>query len=86
MALQKEITLASGIVCPAAYSRISSITHTHTEVIVNVQTWADAAARTDLKQVIADRPYSLPWSDGVSLTSAYTALKETPDFVGAFDV
>lgn len=86
MALQHSITLESGISCPAAYTRIQSIQHTHFETVVLVQTWADGAARLAEKPVISTQSYSIPWSEQVCLPTVYAALKLMPEFVSALDV
>lgn len=86
MALQHPLSLPAGIELQAAYTRISSIQHGHTETIVSVQTYADAAARAAGKPTVSTASYSIPWNDEVSLTSAYTALKTFPEFTAALDV
>lgn len=86
MALQHTFEMAEGISLPAAYARISSIAHNHAETVVSVQVWASAAARQADLPTIWSQSFSLPWTDGVSLTSAYVALKQVPMFSAALDV
>lgn len=86
MALQHSLSLPAGIELQAAYTRIGDIRHTHLETLVSIQTWADVAARLAEKPPVAQQTYSIEWHDEVSLTSAYTALKEIDDFANALDV
>ena len=86
MALQYSLTLDSGISLPSSYARISGIRHTHNETTVDVQSFATAQARLDLKPTVTSNSYSIPWADSVSLTDAYTALKSFPEFSTATDV
>jgi hypothetical protein len=86
MALQHAHATEHGYTFNSAYSRISAIHHSHTQTVVFVETWADAAARTALARPLETRQFDIPWADGVSLTSAYTALKALPEFTGAMDV
>ena len=86
MALSLSVSLDSGITAAEAYARISSIQHTHAETSVSVQIWATAAARQSNLQTIKELSFSLPWTDGVSLSGAYTALKNEDFFTGAIDV
>jgi hypothetical protein len=86
MALQHSLSLPSGIELQAAYTRISEIRHMHGETVVSVQTWASAAARQSDLAPVASQAYSIPWADEVSLTSAYTALKQEAPFTNALDV
>lgn len=67
MALQLSISLESGITCPEAYARISSITHGHSELTVHVETWASAQSRTDLKPIVRSQSYMLPFTETSSL-------------------
>jgi hypothetical protein len=86
MALQHELSLDTGAVFPAAYARISNVTHTHNEFVAHVQWWVDAAARTELKPTVKSHSFSLPWQTTISLTDAYELLKDEPFFAGALDV
>lgn len=86
MALQHSLSLPTGIDLIAAYTRISSIRHTHLETLVSVETWANQEARQNGLSLIRQQSYSIPWLDEVSLTSAYEALKTLEDFTGAVDV
>lgn len=85
MALQFSRTLSSGITLPTAYARISSIMLSHSEVVVQVEVFADAQARLDLKPIAESISFSIPWTDSISLTNTYIALKEQDYFIGAED-
>lgn len=86
MALQLNITHASGITCPEAYARISNISYNHTELIASVQIFANAAARASMLPTITDQSFSLPWSDSISIAGVYNLLKNEELFTEAVDV
>ena len=86
MALQLVLSLDAGIELPEAYARISAINHTHSELVVHVQTWANQAAREALKPTVASQSFSLPWVESSSLSSCYTALKALAEFSNSIDV
>lgn len=86
MALQHSIELEYGIVLPEAYARISSVHHTHNELVVAVQWWSNHQARLDAKQPVKNHSFSLPWQETVSLTTAYNLLKQEAAFTGSLDV
>ena len=86
MALQRSYELPIGITCPVAYSKISDIKLTASELIATVETFANVEARTANKPIIDYQAYSLARIDAPSLTYCYDQLKTFAEFAGAIDV
>jgi len=85
MALSLSISLDTGIQCPSAYARISSIMLTHSELVVYVETFASVSAREQEKPTIRSGSYSLPFTSPVSLVVCYDLLKQVEEFSSSVD-
>ena len=86
MALQISYTTDNGITLPAAYCRIGQIKHGHSETTVDVCIFATEGGRVACLPLVSIYSFSIPWADAVSLSLAYTSLKNEEMFAGAIDV
>jgi hypothetical protein len=86
MALQHSLTLPIGVDLAGAYTRITNVSYTKDELIVNTETFASSAAREALKPSVASASYSLPWSSDINLAYCYGQLKSVPEFLYSMDV
>jgi hypothetical protein len=86
MALQKSITLPSGISASNAYHKIERVHLSLEELLIDVVVFADVNARNTPLAAIARQSYQVAAPESVSIASAYTVLKTFEDYSDAVDV
>lgn len=88
IALLAEDTLV-GTDCPESYVKVEFVRAWKADSLIWVNSYADGAARADMKQPVKQKEYTAPTADLVGsniIAASYEWLKALPEFAGAIDV
>lgn len=86
MAIQKTVLTEYGFTQLDAYIKVSRYMGDKEEITLMVDIFVSQDTRNSRSQPLETKVYTMPYVDGMSISSLYNHLKTLPEFAGAVDV